>query len=170
MLAAEGEESTEIYWRNSQSETCPPLGILIAGGDGGGSAETAEFFIPSIGFQCALPDLPGPKGHHAQLGDVLCGGYTEDSGSSWDCIRKLDISLLQRHDPFTRWKGGDWLVVGSQLPRGSAPGWQYSEGFMFFGGWKNEEEVDADNVLLYTRGYETNIFKPSIALTNWKTS
>ena len=71
---------------------------------------------------------------------------------------------------FTRWEGGDWLVVGSQLPRGSAPGWQYSEGFMFFGGWKNEEEVDADNVLLYTRGYETNIFKPSIALTNWKTS
>ena len=88
MLATDSEESSEIYWRYGHSETCPPLGILIAGGDGGGSEEKAELFIPSIGFQCALTDLPGPKGRQAQVGDILCGGYTTAGGSSPDCIRK----------------------------------------------------------------------------------
>ena len=88
MLATDSEESSEIYWRYGHSETCPPLGILIAGGDGGGSEEKAELFIPSIGFQCALTDLPGPKGRHAQVDDILCGGYTTAGGTAPDCIRK----------------------------------------------------------------------------------
>ena len=90
MLATDSEESTEIYWRYSQSGTCPTLGILLAGGDGGNAEETAELFIPSIGFQCALTDLPGPRGNQAQVGDVLCGGYT-DAGYTKDCIRKFSV-------------------------------------------------------------------------------
>ena len=54
---------------------------------------------------------------------------------------------------FTRWEGGDWLVVGDELARGGAPGWRFSDGLLFFGGWKNEEEVDADNVAHFDNNY-----------------
>ena len=98
------------------SETCPPLGILIAGGVGGDAEETAELFIPSIGFQCALTDIPAGKGHHAQVGDVLCGGYT-DSGTSPDCIRKpVVITIMTRSISFVVKEGQKLcLTHGFQL-------------------------------------------------------
>ena len=69
------------------------MGILIAGAeDADDGSDKAELFIPSTGFQCALTDLPEPRGRHAQVGDVLCGGFTVDSGDTPDCIRKFSVS------------------------------------------------------------------------------
>ena len=49
----------------------------------------------------------------------------------------------------TRWKDGDWLVVGTEtVDRGDAPGWRFSGGILVFGGWDSSREEDKRSVIL----------------------
>ena len=133
------------------------VGLLIAGGgdDIGGNnkqnGDTAELFLPTLGFQCWLTDLPSEhhKAHHIQLEDLLCGGFGVTTQYSGSCIRDNGDSGLTVTDlPSLRWRTGGWEVVGPGLARGDAPGWRTGDGILVFGGWSEEDQRDLAEVRL----------------------
>ena len=49
--------------------------------------DKAELFIPSIGFQCSLTDLPEPRGSFP----YMFGGNVEPAAAGWGTIVTADI-------------------------------------------------------------------------------
>ena len=49
--------------------------------------DKAELFIPSIGFQCSLTDLPEPRGSFP----YMFGGNVEPAAAGWGKIETADI-------------------------------------------------------------------------------
>ena len=46
-----------------------------------------------------------------------------------------------------RWEAGGWTGGLGTVQRGASPGWQFSDGFLFFGGWDPDNEVDKTDVI-----------------------
>ena len=87
MLPSPGAETTPVFFSIQYSYSCPPVrgrsslpsplyisspGFLITGGLP--NTKVVELMVPSLDRRCILPELPGPRVGHGQVGEVVCGG------------------------------------------------------------------------------------------------
>lgn len=111
----------EIWYRRTGHKCSDPLappssfkGLLIVGSQGSGRA--AELIDLNTKQQCRITDLPERRWHHAQIGDIICGGASSDIWKS--CVSVTDSTkrwtMLHRRYQFSMWKRPDGrvLVIG----------------------------------------------------------
>ena len=69
---------------------------------GGAHKKSAELLYPNGTWLCALPDLPGNRDHHSQIGLLACGGgwpgFSGGPGVSTSCVTFSEGSWKKTHN------------------------------------------------------------------------
>ena len=69
---------------------------------GGAHKKSAELLYPNGTWLCALPDLPGNRDHHSQIGLLACGGgwpgFSGGPGVSTSCVTFSEGSWKKSHN------------------------------------------------------------------------